>query len=135
MQNRRFFLRGLGMMILGGGLVTGTAHSKQTPLSEAVQGRWDIELLAGNERYPSWLEIKRSGHRTLVGQFVGTGGSVRPISKIEVKDGQIEFTIPPQWEWITPTPDIHFKAKLEGNKTQINRSKLQLINCQLCSLA
>jgi len=26
-------------------------------------------------------------------------------------------------------------AKLEGNKTQINRSKLQLINCQLCSLA
>jgi len=116
MQNRRFFLRGLGMMILGGALVTGTAHSKQTPLSEAVQGRWDIELLAGNERYPSWLEIKRSGHRTLVGQFVGTGGSVRPISKIEVKDGQIEFTIPPQWEWITPTPDIHFKAKLEGNK-------------------
>ena len=26
-------------------------------------------------------------------------------------------------------------AKLEKNKTQINRSKLQLINCQLCSLA
>lgn len=26
-------------------------------------------------------------------------------------------------------------AKLEENKTQINRSKLQLINCQLCSLA
>lgn len=26
-------------------------------------------------------------------------------------------------------------AKLEDNKTQINRSKLQLINCQLCSLA
>lgn len=26
-------------------------------------------------------------------------------------------------------------AKLESNKTQINRSKLQLINCQLCSLA
>jgi hypothetical protein len=26
-------------------------------------------------------------------------------------------------------------AKLKENKTQINRSKLQLINCQLCSLA
>ena len=26
-------------------------------------------------------------------------------------------------------------AKLENNRTQINRSKLQLINCQLCSLA
>ena len=116
MQNRRIFLCGLGVMILGGVFFAQTAQSKETPLSEAVQGRWDLEMNFQGGRYPSWLEIKRSGHSTLVGQFVGTGDSVRPISKVEVKDGQIEFTIPPQWEWKTPTPDIHFKAKLEGDK-------------------
>src|SRR5690349_20400232 len=59
--------------------------------------------------------MKRSGHRTLVGRFVGTGGRTSPIRKIEGKDGQIEFANPPQWEWNTPMPDMRFTAKLEGD--------------------
>jgi hypothetical protein len=31
--------------------------------------------------YPAtWLEVERSGTATLVGQFVGSGGSARPIA-------------------------------------------------------
>lgn len=47
---------------------------------------------------PSWLEVERSGPRTLVGRFVGISGSARPISKIDVRDDEFSFSIPPQWE-------------------------------------
>ena len=40
----------------------------------------------------------QSGTATLVGQFVGSGGSARPIAKIEFTDGAFRFAIPPQWE-------------------------------------
>ena len=116
MHNRRIFLCGFGvLMILGSALSVRTAESKAVPLSEAVQGRWDIEVLESDgRRAPSWLEIKRSGHSSLVGQYVGQFGSARPISKIEVKGDHIEFTIPPQWEWNSPTVDVHVTAKLDG---------------------
>jgi hypothetical protein len=48
----------------------------------------------------SWLEVDLSGSRTLVGRFVGTGGSVRPISEVEFANGEFHFAIPPQWERI-----------------------------------
>ncbi|MES1223675.1 MAG: DUF1080 domain-containing protein, partial [Bacteroidota bacterium] len=46
----------------------------------------------------SWLEISHSGINTLVGQFVGTGGSARPISQVFFNNGKTSFSIPPQWE-------------------------------------
>ncbi len=115
MHNRRIFLCGLGALMLSSILTVRTAQSREKPLVEAVQGRWDIDLMYENQRYPSWLEIKRSGHSSLVGQYVGAFGSARPISKVEVKGDHIEFTIPPQWEWDSPTIDAHFSAKLNGD--------------------
>jgi hypothetical protein len=65
----------------------------------AVIGRWDLTVHRpdGSER-AAWLEVHRSGVQTLVGQFVGTSGSARPIAKVEFKDGTFRFAIPPQWE-------------------------------------
>jgi hypothetical protein len=39
-----------------------------------------------------------SGHKTLVGKFVGGGGSARPIAKVTYANGTVSFSIPPQWE-------------------------------------
>ena len=64
----------------------------------ALVGRWDITLHKADKTYPSWLEVQLSGYRTLVGQFVSTSGSARPISLIRFLDGKLSFSIPPQWE-------------------------------------
>ncbi len=61
-------------------------------------GRWDITLDASANNAPSWLEVKLSGFKTLVGYFVATGGSARPISKVNFNNGKFNFAIPAQWE-------------------------------------
>lgn len=61
-------------------------------------GRWDLTVQVGRATVPSWLEIHRTGNRTLVGQFVGAVGSARPIAEIKGDSGRFEFAIPVQWE-------------------------------------
>ncbi|MBL0883125.1 MAG: DUF1080 domain-containing protein, partial [Chitinophagaceae bacterium] len=63
-----------------------------------VIGRWDLTVNMGDRVAPSWLEIKLSGIKTLVGQFVADGGSARPIAEVHVQEGKIHFSIPPQWD-------------------------------------
>lgn len=61
-------------------------------------GRWDITVNENGTPRPSWLEVEISGFETLVGRFVATGGSARPISKVHFDKGKFSFSIPPQWE-------------------------------------
>ena len=61
-------------------------------------GHWDITLDMNGKPAPSWLEVKLSGIRTLVGLFVGNDGSARPISKLTFDNGKFGFSIPPQWQ-------------------------------------
>ena len=63
-----------------------------------LAGRWDMQVKEGNRVAPSWLEVEISGLKTLVGRFVGDGGSARPISEIKFDNGNFSFSIPPQWE-------------------------------------
>ncbi len=77
-----------------------------------VVGRWDITVRGPDGDYPSWLEIRLSGYRTLVGSYVGRTGSARPIGHVVLDDSAIEFTIPPQWE--RRTDNLHFTAKLDS---------------------
>lgn len=77
-------------------------------------GRWDLTVDVGNKLVPSWLEVKLSGMKTLVGYFVADGGSARPISKVNVNDGKISFSIPPQWD--DSDKDMVFEAVLKGDK-------------------
>jgi hypothetical protein len=79
----------------------------------ALIGRWDMTLYMDGNEYPSWLEVQLSGTRTLVGQYVGTGGSARPISKINFSDGKMSFSIPPQWE--KENNDITFEGAFEAD--------------------
>ena len=82
--------------------------------SDALLGRWDLVVQRGTQTSPSWLEVERSGTATLVGQFVGSGGSARPIAKIEFTEGTFRFAIPPQWE--SNPRDITFEGRLESDR-------------------
>ena len=63
-----------------------------------IIGRWDLTVNMDGRIAPSWLEVKLSGVKTLVGYFVADGGSARPISHVQVKEGKIHFSIPSQWD-------------------------------------
>ena len=80
---------------------------------QAVIGRWDMTIDMHGKSSPSWLDIHRSGISTLVGEFVGSGGSARPISKIYFNNNRINFSIPPQWE--KDTNNISFAAELKND--------------------
>ena len=66
----------------------------QTPAQAPIIGRWDLTVQGPKAPYPSWLEVTLSGNRTLVGRFVGSGGSARPISRVEFNSGSLHFAIP-----------------------------------------
>lgn len=81
--------------------------------STALLGRWNLTVNVDGEMIPSWLEVRHSGYKMLVGRFVGTEGSARPISRIHLKDGIISFSIPPQWQ--QEPNDLLVEGKLEGD--------------------
>src|SRR5690242_8332703 len=57
-------------------------------------GRWDITVDENGKPAPSWLEVKLSGFRTLVGYFVASSGSARPIAEVKFDNGKFKFEIP-----------------------------------------
>lgn len=83
---------------------------------EAVTGRWDITVSTPDGTYPSWLEIKKSGVSTLVGQYVGRVGSARPVAEITYNgsDNTFRFSVPPQW--VANGDDEQFEFRLEGDQ-------------------
>ncbi|HUX84803.1 MAG TPA: DUF1080 domain-containing protein [Chitinophagaceae bacterium] len=85
--------------LLAGPLPSG-ARTFQTgiPGSHSILGRWDITVHSPGGGFPSWLEVEKSGNITLVGRFVGAGGSARPVSEVFFDGKKMHFAIPPQWE-------------------------------------
>ena len=82
--------------------------------SSPIIGRWDLSVDMGDRVAPSWLEVELSGLSTFVGHFVADGGSARPISRVDFKDGKISFAIPPQWE--KSDKDMVFEGTLQGEQ-------------------
>jgi Domain of Unknown Function (DUF1080) len=89
------------------------AISKEKFFESPLEGRYDLTLYNAGKTYPAWLEIHHSGTRTLVGQYVGQGGSARPISKVNFINGTVSFSIPPQWD--TASSDLVFEAQFQGD--------------------
>jgi Domain of Unknown Function (DUF1080) len=96
---------------VAGAVAAGSAQTKQP----ALIGRWDLTVhrADGSER-SAWLEVRHSGVQTLVGQFVGTSGSARPISAIAFKNNEMRFAIPPQWERVDG--DVVVTGTLDGDR-------------------
>jgi hypothetical protein len=78
-----------------------------------IEGRWDITMQLNGKELPAWLEVRHSGVETLVGQFVGSGGSARPVARVEFAAGQLRFALPPQWE--KGKNDLQFEGRLQGD--------------------
>lgn len=81
---------------------------------EGILGKWDIVIKTPAKELPAWLEVEHSGVQTLTGRFVGSSGSVRPISRIDFTDGKFRFSIPPQWE--KGKSDLVVEGTLQGNQ-------------------
>jgi Domain of Unknown Function (DUF1080) len=93
-------------------------YTKQPP--PPVVGRWDLTVHGPDGDYPSWLEVRQSGYRTLVGSFVGRVGSARPIGRVDFEKGRIQFSVPPQWEHRTDLQRVEGRFErdaLEGETT------------------
>ena len=103
----------LCLVVAAGIAAAGAQAPAQAPAKPAAIGRWDLTVQGPKGPYPSWLEVTLSGTRTLVGRFVGGGGSARPISRVDVNGGSIQFAIPPQWE--KETNDLVFDAAVTGD--------------------
>jgi hypothetical protein len=98
-----------------GALVVGpTTVLAQAPARPPIVGRWDLQVTGPDGPYPSWLEVWVSGHRTLVGRFVGGVGSARPIGHVEFANGTMRFAIPPQWE--QDSADLRVEGTLDGDR-------------------
>lgn len=103
-MRQTIFVFGLAILSViseGRASATITSHSHSVQMTATAQdliGRWDLTVEENGKALPSWLEVKLSGTRTLVGSFVGVSGSARPVAKVNFENGKFNFTIPPQWE-------------------------------------
>ena len=81
---------------------------------KALEGRWNMSVEFQGTQVPSWLEIKHSGNKTLIGRFVFAFGSARPIADVKYKGTKFNFAIPPQWE--PGNNDMEFQGELTGDE-------------------
>jgi hypothetical protein len=79
-------------------------------------GRWNLTVNVDGKSLPSWLEVKLSGTKMLVGSFVSIVGSARPVSQIHFEAGKFWFNIPPQWE--AGDKDFVIEGKLENDQLE-----------------
>src|SRR5689334_3678440 len=93
--------------------VTSFIHANQSSDTLTVLGRWDITMKIGEREFPSWLEVHKSGIKMLVGEFVSAGGSARPISRINLENGKLSFSIPQQWE--SQDKNLEFEGTLQAD--------------------
>src|SRR5450759_4993107 len=90
-----------------------TALSAQND-KQPIIGHWDLTVdMGNNQTVPSWLDVKLSGIKTLVGNFVSDAGSARPISRVIVDGQKATFSIPPQWE--SGSNDLVFEGTVDNN--------------------
>lgn len=81
-----------------------------------LEGRWDLTVDRGDQKeVPSWLEVKHSGMKMLVGYFVAPdGGSARPVARVNTTGAGFSFAIPPQWEG--GDSDLTVEGQWNGDK-------------------
>ena len=77
-------------------------------------GRWDLKIEKDGTKLPSWLEVRKSGHQTLVGRFVYAFGSARPVAHIQQISNSFHFSIPVQWE--AEKGKMEFKGSLKDGR-------------------
>ena len=106
----------VSLIILIAFLTVSGAEPQQPGFADAILGRWDITVGAGDQAYPSWVEFTLRKETELMGRFVGRSGSARHLTRIGYRDGDLMFRVPVQYE--QNSTDLVFKAKLTGNRLE-----------------
>ena len=104
---------------------------------EQMIGRWDLTVAGSRGAYPSWMEVKLSGNKALVGYFVSAGGSARPVSKVTYFGSTFRFAIPPQWEGgdgELVVEGTYADDKVSGTITEPNGTKVNFAGVRAPSL-
>ena len=121
---KKYFLKGLCFCLAVMGCVMTQAQIKPVALNTeegaSLVGRWDLTVNENGHEAASWLEVEVSGFETLVGRFVGSGGSARPVAHVLFDKGKFQFSIPPQWERSQNDLVVHgqlFSDHIEGKMT------------------
>jgi hypothetical protein len=97
-------------------LIGSAAQSQQPGFAEPVLGRWDLTVQGPDGVYPSWLEVMLRKETELMGRFVGRFGSMRHLTQMEYRNGELLFRVPVQYE--QNSSDLVFKGKLTGDKME-----------------
>lgn len=103
----------LGVLVLCIGLTVNQHVAAQSSNADII-GRWNLTVDVDGKKLPSWMEVKLSGYSTLVGYFVEEHGSARPVSRVNFKNNEVSFSIPPQWD--PGKKDTRLKASLSNGK-------------------
>jgi 3-keto-disaccharide hydrolase len=116
--NRRFWtISALSGLMLAAACLPAALADDENPFTKHPEpplvGRWDLTAHGPKGDYPSWLEVRMLGFRTLVGSYVGQFGSARPVSFVKHENGSFRFSIPPQWEH--RLTDVVIEGKLDGD--------------------
>jgi len=70
----------------------GTSSSRSSSVGPFL-GRWDVTVKTPAQERPSWIELsERNGQ--VEGLMTGFWGHATPTGKVQIKDGEIEFTAP-----------------------------------------
>jgi 3-keto-disaccharide hydrolase len=91
------------------------AQSPTSGSTDAIVGAWDLTVEGADGRYPSWLEVSRTGTE-FSGRFVGRVGSARPVSSISFRDGELLIRIAVQYE--QNKSDLIFKGRVAGERLE-----------------
>jgi hypothetical protein len=113
MRNKSSYFFILLFLILESSIGSAAPVLKNNYFESPLEGRWDLTLRNSGKSYPAWLEVHHSGIRTLVGQYVASGGNARPISRVNFTDGIVNFSIPPQWD--TASNDLVFTGTFQAD--------------------
>ena len=92
------------------------AQTQQPGFAEPFIGRWDLTVQGLDGPYPSWLEVRLRKEIELMGSFVGRFGSMRHLTQIEYRNGELLFRVPVQYE--QNKSDLVFKGRLTGDKLE-----------------
>jgi hypothetical protein len=94
-------------------VASGLANAQSQTASDALLGRWDLTVKTPSKEYPSWLQVSQEQGQ-LKAEMVGPVGNARPLPKVKIEGGEIEFVSPKEEEG--RKEDMVFHGKLTGDR-------------------
>ena len=88
------------------------ASSGESGSIKPYLGRWDLTVKTPTAERPSWIELSEQGGQ-VEGLMTGFWAHATATGKVQIKEGQIEFTVPSDVGYDEGTA---FKGKLAGDE-------------------